>query len=195
MGKQVRDTNAGKSISAYVVFDKSGRHVANVHAHFANSGGVSVDVWNIGDKVTKRTAQAMGYAFDDQDKITTHNGKATPHAGEYAYKVAGLQQGRAGGHGYDKFTACLSGLYIDGHAMTNHCGERMKRPKGRLWQDSDKARLARKGYTLSNWIGDSKAGVYGCEGVPEGSSGWRDAYRLEGLNYLGALGYRVVKAI
>lgn len=38
-----------------------------------------------------------------------------------------LQQGSASGYGYDKFTAALSGLTIDGHKMTDHCGARKTR--------------------------------------------------------------------
>lgn len=33
-----------------------------------------------------------------------------------------VHQGRAGGYGYDKRTAALSGALIDGYRMANHCG-------------------------------------------------------------------------
>lgn len=207
MTKRVNETTAGKSVSAWVILDRKGVQIGRVQAYFANSGGVTVDVLLWGDDVTKRTAEAMGYAFGDDDKITTYNGKPTRHAGEYAYKVAGVQSGRAGGYGYDKFTAALSGLFICEHQMSNHCGARMKRPKGRLWQDSDKARLAKKGYRLSNWSQGMEPGEldrygrprelnrYGREGVPDTASGYVDAYRMEGFAYVETQGFRFLKAI
>ena len=110
-----------------------------------------------------------------------------------------LQKGRAGGYGYDKFTAALSGLVIDGHKLTDHCQESLKPPKGRLWQDSDRAKLAKKGFVLSNWTGPREEGKpfnsWGREGVPDEASGYVSAYRLSGLRYLEALGYRVLQAI
>jgi hypothetical protein len=191
MPNQVRETAAGKSISAYIVLDKKGRHIASVHAHFSNGGTCTVDVWNHGgDAATERTAKALGYVLDDSGRIT--EGK---HAGKSAYHVAGLQHGRAGGYGYDKFTAALSGLVIDGHKLTDHCGERLAPPKGRLWRDTDRARLARKGFSLSNWSPANSTNGYGRKGVPADEAGWVDAYRAEGLNYLTAMGYRVIKAI
>ena len=185
MPTQVRETAAGKSLSAYVILDKKGRHVADVHAHFSNGGTCTVDVWNHGDTATKRTAEAMGYVFDAEDRIAGNVVKGQKNfTGQYAYKVAGLQQGRAGGYGYDKFTAALAGLVIDGHKLTDHCGDRLAPPKGRLWRDTDRAKLARKGYSLANWRADGPNGA-----------GWCDAYREPGLEVLRAFGYRVIKAI
>lgn len=202
MTKDIADTAAAKSLSAWVILNKKGVQVGTVVAHFANSGGVTVNVNLWGDSLTRETAEAMGYAFGEDERITTRHGKATPYAGQYAYKVAGQQVGRAGGYGYDKFTAALSGLFIGKHEMSNHCGGRMKRPKGRLWQDSDKARLARKGYVLSNYTGpvvvrEGEAPYrYGREDVPDDASGWRDAYRMEGFGYPSAVGgYRFLKAV
>jgi len=34
----------------------------------------------------------------------------------------GPQQGKAGGYGYDKFSAAIRGMVIDGVKMTDHCG-------------------------------------------------------------------------
>ena len=71
MSKYVRETAAGKSISAYVIM-KGARHVATVQAHFSNGGRCLVNVWHT-------------------------DGREMQHAS-------------AGGYGYDKFTAALSGL-------------------------------------------------------------------------------------
>ena len=204
----MRDTIREKSdVRAHVVLNKKGHHVATVHVRYAKSGGVTVEVLSHGDAVAQRTAEAMGYAFDDDGKVTTFNGKATKRAGEYAYQVAGFQRATAGGWGYDKTTAALSGLYIDGIRMTNHCGERLKRPKGRLWQESDRKRVKAKGYRFANWSQGMEPGEldrygkprelnrYGREGVPDTASGYVDAYRLEGLAFLSSQGYRVIQAI
>lgn len=165
--RDIRESSAGQSLSAWVILNRKGEHVATVQAHYANSGGVTVNVRNHGD------------------------------AACYAYTVASLQVGRAGGYGYDKTTAALSGLYVDGVKLTNHCEERLPRPKGCLWQDSDRARIERKGYRLANWHGPRKAGdpTYGRDGVPDEASGWTDAYRESGLDILRAFGYRVIQAI
>lgn len=201
---RVNETAAGRSIGAWVILDKKGRMVAQVHAHYGNRGKVTVDVLNFGDDNHARTAQAMGYTLDDTGRIATFNGKATRWAGEWPYNVSNVQSRSASGYGYDKTTSALSGMVIDGVRLTNHCGERMKRPKGRLWHDSDKARLARKGYTLANWSAardglspeeKAKYGTYGREGIPDSEAGWIDAYRMSGLDVLGAFGYRVLKAI
>lgn len=205
MAKDILETAAGKSIAAWVILDPKGVQCGQVQAFYANSGGVTVNVRLWGDAMTKQTAEAMGYAFDDHDKITTFNGKPTRHEGEYAYKVAGLQTAHAGGYGYDKFTACLSGLFIGPHKMSDHCGGVMKRPKGRLWQDTDKKRLAKKGYTLSNYMGaiDDRTDARDIEylrrrrgpGVPDSATGWETAYRMEGFGYPSSQGFKFLKAV
>lgn len=161
MSKQVRETAAGKSISAYVILNKKGAHVATVQAHFSDGGTVTVDVWNTGASRT-----------------------------EY-----GLTQGRATGYGYDKFTAALSGLIIDGHVMSDHCGVRKSPPKGRTtWPRDAKAP---RGYTFANF----QTFIYGENGErvalePDSPAyGYSSCFRLEGFKYLEAFGYRVIQAI
>lgn len=62
---------------------------------------------------------------------------------------AGFQHGTASGYGYDKFTAALRGLTIDGHELSDHCGARIKPPNGaRVFPSNYKPR---KGYTLANY--------------------------------------------
>lgn len=194
MSKQVRETAAGKSVSAYVILNRKGEHVADVQAHFSDSGTVAVDVWNHGDGPCERSARAMGYKLDDAGRIS--EGK---HAGQWPYRVAGLQQGRAGGYGYDKFTAALSGLVIDGHVMSNHCdlGKKPKPPKGlQRWPRDAKPP---KGYAFANY--QARFITFGLN--PEkheregfsGNDGYESCYRLEGLKYLEAFGYRVIQAI
>lgn len=84
MAKLVAETAAGRSIRALVILNEKGEEVAKVHAHYSNSGRVTVDVFN--------------------------------------FPGAYLQQGVATGHGYDKFTAAIRGLVIDGHEILDHSG-------------------------------------------------------------------------
>lgn len=154
--RQVRETAAGKAISARVILNPKGEHVATVQAYHGDA--CTVDVWH--------TRGALD-----------------------------LQQGRASGYGYDKFTAALSGLTIDGHKMTDHCSKEgaPKPPKGRTtWPAGFKVK---RGYTLANY----KTFNYGPDGaripLPDADAGYSSCFRLEGLKYLEALGYRVIQAI
>lgn len=90
-----------------------------------------------------------------------------------------LQQGSASGYGYDKFTAALSGLTIDGHKMTDHCGARKNPPRGAtVWpRDAKEPR----GYRFANYSA--------------ALDGYTDCYRESGLNYLTAIGYTIIQAI
>lgn len=196
--KYVRETKAGKSISAHIILNKKGDHVATVQAHFSNGGTCLVNVWH-----TDATE---------------------------------MQSASAGGYGYDKFTSALSGMTIDGHAMSNH-SERLdapKVPKGRKLFPRDYK--APKGFDLANYGTISKETgnrIYNDEwikrayaelGISEASnevknarweevamkarelesawqasddceSGYSDCYRKSGLEYLRAIGYRVISAI
>src|SRR5690606_3731490 len=90
-----------------------------------------------------------------------------------------VQQARASGYGYDKFTAALSGLTIDGHRLTDHCGESRKPPRGaKVWPSDAKPP---RGWRFANYSTDL--------------GGYTDCYRLPGLAYLEAIGYSVINAI
>jgi hypothetical protein len=196
MSKFVSETAAGKSVSAYVILNPKGKHVATVKAHFSNGGVCLVNVHDFG--------------------------------GEF-------QHAKASGYGYDKFTAALAGMTIDGHAMTDHCSckKAPKPPKGRLTFPRDYK--APKGYSLANFSYISKAtggrfyrdhwqnlacdalGIARDKNLTDSEwvaiadkardlenawkasddceSGFSDCYRESGLNYLKALGYTVIQAI
>jgi hypothetical protein len=139
--RQVRETKAGKSISAWVILNPEGKEVATVQAYYADSGGVTVDVFQWGKPGKEH------------------------------------QQGHAGGYGYDKFAAALSRLEIDGIPMTDHCGDRLTPPEGGFPQDFTPP----AGYSLANW--DRERGTYS------------DCYRMTGMRYLEAIGYRCLQAI
>jgi hypothetical protein len=195
--KYVHDTKAGKSISAYVVLNKKGEHVATIKAHFSDGGTCLVNVHDF-------------------------NGE--------------FQHATAGGYGYDKFTAALSGMTIDGHKMTNHASseDAPKPPKGHKLYPRDYQ--PKKGYSLANYTSISKATgrtvysndwyekAYEALGIADTDAdtknarweevketafklqrewemsddcetGYSSCFRESGLNYLRAIGYKVIQAI
>ena len=88
-----------------------------------------------------------------------------------------VHQGKAGGYGYDKFTAALSGAVIDGHTLADHCGESLELPaKGYFGADDTP-----DGYQQANY--DSKL------------HGYKSCYKRSGLEYLSDTGYQVLQAI
>lgn len=143
--KRIYETNAGKSISAYVILNKKGQHVATVRAHFGNSV-VMVETANTG----------LSKSYED----------------------GRLQQGRAGGSGYDKFAAALAGHTIDGHVISDHCGMTAKTPKAGGWPRDFKEP---KGWHLANY--NKETGLY------------RSLIKSAGLRYLQERGYQVIQAI
>jgi hypothetical protein len=160
MTKYVRETKAGKSITAYVIM-KGRREVAKVLAHYSDAGVCLVNVWQDSDGVSK-CAKANGGLY---------SGKTN--------ELFQFQHATAGGGGYDKFSAALSGMWIDGHRMTDHCGTAKKPPNGcPVFPVGYKAP---RGYQLANW--------------DPGEAGWRSCYRLAGLDYLRDIGYTVVQVL
>lgn len=99
--KYVRDTKAAQAIAATVVLDKRGVQVATVHEYYSPSGSVLVDIFTNSDRALERNAKALGLS-EPIDAIH--------------------QQGKASGYGYDKAAAAMSGLYVDGIRLTDHCG-------------------------------------------------------------------------
>lgn len=132
-----------------------------------------------------------------------------------------MQHGSASGYGYDKFTAALSGMTIDGHVMSDHSDGRLSPPKAVGYFPADYK--PRRGYQLANY------GEYDAAGKRFDSYEWRDmaiaqlgesaewddvealakqlradanltrgyssCYKESGLSYLEALGYTVIGAI
>lgn len=180
--KYVRETAAGKSISAYLI-TRGTKEIATVLSHYGNGGSVLVNVFQR-DEAAKRTAKAI----TKQWKLIQ-----PMDPGKYSF-----QHARAGGGGYDKFTAALTGMWIDGHELNDHCGSKLKPPEGRkTWPRDAKAP---KGYQFANYI-TQYLGWYRGEDEKrlnpqfQGEEGWPDCYRLEGLKYLEAIGYTVRQVI
>lgn len=153
MSKYVLDTAPAKALSAYVIM-KGRRHVATVRVHHGARCLVNVHQDN-----------------DAHERCKSKGGAC------YDASAYGFQYGTASG--YDKFTAALSGLWIDGHRMADHGEPGKVPPKGETVFPRDY--LPPKGYSLTNW--SSELG------------GFLTCYKLPGLYYLRDLGYTVVQAI
>jgi hypothetical protein len=189
MVKLVRESSAGKTISAWIVTNRRGECLAKVQAHFAQSGGVRVDVFNSGRDV---------------------------------------QHGRAGGYGYDKLTAALSGLVVAGHTLADHCEVSLRPPRGLPGFPLD---YRRKGYRTANymqWVRDNADSPWralseterravrprshdalgdstdelaardfmrAAMGRDDVFTGFSDCYKVAGLEYLTERGLRVHRAI
>ena len=199
----VRESKAAGAISAYVIL-KGTRHVATVQIHYGSGGGVQADCWQYGEP---RERSARYYERVELPRILAskwasaadkRKARAVLQRGEKTFgpfsvpdpEAFTYQTGKAGGYGYDKKTAALSGMIIDGHKLTNHCGASAKPPRGLDYYPADFK--PPKGYRTANYFGPS--GGYR-KGAPEGVTGYADCYRLEGFGYLEAIGYRVIQAI
>lgn len=217
MATQVRETSAGKSVSAYIIL-KRGRHVATVNAHFSNGGRVTVDVWNVGDNATVRCLEAAlesgalsEAAFNKAiaaSKIQRNWGEGQDHEGFAAYDLFGLQQGSAGGYGYDKFAAAISRLWIDGVQLTDHCGRDAASEKLLSAYNRDCERYKKsepcegQGVRIyydfpegfrKRW--DDKAKRIGAHFANFNGGKYGDLYISAGLDRLTNMGYDIIQAI
>jgi hypothetical protein len=97
--------------------------------------------------------------------------------------------GKAGGYGYDKFTAALSGAEIDGHRLYNHSEGDERTTKilkayhaDKLTQEQAEAKADKIGARFANY-------GHGPNGKP------MSLYYQSGLDRLSKLGYKVIQAI
>lgn len=177
--KYVSECAAAKQVSAYVILNPKGEHVATFRAFHGST--VVVNVFNI---TTAAQVRSLRAAWTPAVRAVHDKGNTAQGAIEKAaHDKYSFQRGTAGGGGYDKVAAALSGMIIDGHKMTNHCGASLPKPKGATVFPRDFK--APKGYHLANFKrgGDGQA------------EGYMSCYRQQGLEYLKALGYQVIYAI
>ena len=159
MATYANESSAWKRATGYVIF-KGSRYVGKIYIAYPADGA----------SVLRATCYQTGEAAERSGKVLAAKGWTGDHAKGYS------QHGSAAGYGYDKKTAALSGMVIDGHELSDHCGKRKKAPKGGAWPYDAKAP---RGWRFANY--SQEAG------------GWTSCYRMEGLRYLEALGYSVVE--
>lgn len=138
-----------------------------------------------------------GYAVINVAYPKDGAGRLTVYVVDYFGDTRTCTRGTAGGYGYDKFTAALSGLSIDGHKMADHSGR--DETSAKLLKAYGKARMAgedgdtaftrarKLGYYFTNW---SEGGYQ-----PNEWEGYQSCYRETGLDLLRTLGYRIIQAI
>lgn len=171
--KYVSECAAAKQVSAYVILNPQGKHVATLRAF--HGGTCIVNVFHVGNapaiaSLRASYTPAVSKIHKDTDDVTL---------AKAAHDKYGFQVGRAPGYGYDKFTAALSGMIIDGHKMTDHSAASLSLPEGMT--GFPEGFKAPPGYALANWRREEK--------------NWMSCYRVAGLKYLEALGYDVIYAI
>lgn len=171
MSKYVSETAAAKSLRVVVIM-KGSRHVATIRAHFGNSR-VLVNVFQ-----------------DSKAQLASAKTRKTDTESRAAHDAYGFQYASATGYGYDKYSAALAGLIIDGHEMTDHCQGKIKPPRGlKLFPREFKAP---KGYSLANW---NQRRVQNDDGTwrYEGEEGYSDCYRKTGTDFLRDIGYTILQ--
>lgn len=203
----VRETVAAKAISAYVILSPTGEEVATVNLHFTSSRAL-VNLFQNDDAASRSADFANANrlvvaAFPFRPHVNRKLKEAraptvrAPGRGADLYTADDFRfvWSKASGYGYDKRTAALAGLVIDGIPITDHCS-RYGAPKGPDLGRFPIGYKAPAGYYLANWfrVGTERLANRGTE-LPEGWEGYADCYRASGLDVLRAFGYRVIEVI
>lgn len=170
--KRIYETAAGRQLTVCVIM-RGARHVATVRIHH---GSTTVTAEISQDAEGCRRSEAAWAKMV----------KRQPRSSDTAQTRWGLQSKKVGGYGYDKSTAALGGMWVDGHQLTNHCdGGSLPCPKAGHWpQDAKPPR----GYRFANLKALDPEN-------PGAGMVYMDCYRIAGLEYLSALGYRVILAL
>lgn len=180
-----------KHNSAYVILDRKREHVATVTVQFPRDGAgrVLVNVRNITCDAQQRTADRYAATYGKRRK-----GDGADMDGLHLW----MQDGSASGYGYDKQTAALAGLIVDGHTLGDHCGtvpEDEKKRERLMWsyikaaaagdsqemRESFRAKAEKIGARFANWSREEKR--------------YTSLYFEPGLRRLEMLGYTVINAI
>lgn len=187
------------SVSAFIILNRKGTHVATVHVMRGSGGGVQADVLNHGDGPCVRsleTAIKTGHITEKKlswwiDRAPDYYTTEKSRREWAAYQLFGSQTSKAGGYGYDKNAAALSGLIVDGHTLANHCGSVPEDEKKR-------ANLMRR-YEKSGDFGNEewreKAAKIGARWANWRDGKWSSLHFDTGLDRLQTFGYRVLQAI
>lgn len=132
--------------------------------------GKSIAAWIVIAPDNKLVARIQAH-FSDSGRVTVNLWNWGHDESEPCY-----QEGSAGGYGYDKLTAALNHMIVDGLELTNHCAVRLDPPTEQGFPNNYETP---KGYHLANW----RDGFYS------------DCYKQAGLDYLRDCGYSVIQAI
>lgn len=204
------------NVSANVVLNKRGEHVGTVLFHYGSGGGVKCEVHSFGNAASRNleTALKIGRVkLAAVEKLERDAKYCSTPEGKRNYAARELfreQRGHAGGYGYDKKTAALSGLMIDGHTMADHCGSvpEAEAKRARLFREYCAAhdapggntdrkywdnRATRIGARFANWCeaGRTDRG----SDAPKLRGRYTSLHFDSGMDRLQSLGYRIISAI
>lgn len=202
MIKYVRDTAAGKSISAYVILNKKGETVATVQAHFSNGGTVTVNVWGKGSDFQHGKAGGYGY---DKFAAALDGMTIDGHAMTDSCSRLGAPKKPKGRKLYPRDFKPRKGYTLANYStISKETGNRIygdewiKRAYEALGiadaRDNSK-NIEEKNNRFSEVEQKARDLQIDWEKTGDCETGYADCYRLEGFKYLEAIGYRVIQAI
>lgn len=182
--------------SAWVVLNPKGEHVATITAQYPRDGAgrMYVNVRNVTRSAQQRTADR--YAATHGKRLIDRD--ATDAGGAHLW----FQSASAGGYGYDKTTAALAGLIVDGHTLADHCGRvpEAEAAKARLFAGYQKAWAAHQAagtvdFDQAGW--NAKARKIGARFAnwSREAGGYMSLHFESGLDRLRTLGYTVIDAL
>ena len=188
---RVLETNEAKSMRAYVVLNHKGEQVAKVLAHYGRRVHF-VNVFSYGhDAREMQSARAGGYGYDkftsalsgmmiDGHKMTDHcstDGAPKPPRGSTLYPDGSKPK--------------------KGYMFTNWT--RRSKSTGQKWSKYDWHMEAEKMLGVDASFDDianrARDLREGWEASDDCESGYASCFRLDGLHYLEALGYRVIQVL
>lgn len=192
MSNFVRDTKAARQIEAFMILSHTGEEVATVNVHHTQSRCV-VNVWQSDDAAKRSAEYVHSIGFAGLHSSAEFRCRVKPNKDSRLDPAPfRFMTSKASGYGYDKKTAALAGLVIDGVAITDHCSRygAPARP-GNLYPRDFVPPL---GYSLANFRSGDSTWSDGSRRFPE-VAGYSDCYRFAGLEILSRIGYRVIQAI
>jgi hypothetical protein len=197
MSKYVNETAAAKSLSAYVILNPKGQHVATVKAHFSNSRRCLVNVHCFKDGFQHATAGGYGYdKFSHALRGMTIDGHAMtdhcsrdkapkPPKGRHTFPRDYKPRKGYSLANFGRVSKATGGRFYRDHWQNLACDALGVARDMEGLTDGQLAAIAMRANELeANWIASDD-----CE------AGYSDCYREAGLDYLKALGYRVIQAI
>jgi hypothetical protein len=161
-----------KHLSVYVILNPRREHVATVRVQYPRDGAGIVRA----------------------DIITPYGPARERCIARYTETMdMALQSGRAGGYGYDKTTAALAGLVVDGHTLADHCGRVPEAEKARV-------RLL-AAYTRRRASHDAAYWIEAARKIGASFANWQDGQGYTSLHFtaglprLAELGYTIIEGI
>lgn len=195
--KYVNDTKAGKSVSAYVILNKKGVHVATVKAHFSDGGTCLVNVHDFNGEFQFATASGYGY-----DKFTSALSGMTIDGHEMSNHASnkGAPKPPKGRKTYPRDYTPKKG-----YSLANYVS--ISRATGRAVYTNDWYEKAYAELGISDASGDVKNERWdevkekafqlqqAWQESDDCETGYSSCFRESGLSYLRAIGYQVIQAI